>query len=84
MYAVGLIRNAYYKVLDSGRKPYQRTSSKGNKFNVAGTDKFKSLGTGIERTWNLHKEEIAQLIIDEAKMEFAREAGRLFVKRGGR
>lgn len=78
-YVVGLITNAYYKVLDVGRKPHRRNGNP-----VAGTPKFNSAGTGIERTWNTHKRDIAQLIIEEAKKEFAKEVGKLYVKRGGR
>jgi hypothetical protein len=74
-YKVGLLRNQYYRTLDIGRKPYQR-----NGHPVAGTPKLKSEGIGIERAWMVHREEIANLIIEEAKKALAKEVGRLFVK----
>jgi hypothetical protein len=77
-YIVGLITNRYYSVLDKGRKPFTRNGRA-----VAGTPRFDSEGTGIERAWLAHREDIAQMIIDEAKKEFAKEAGKLYVKRTG-
>lgn len=75
-YIVGLLTRQYYKVLDVGRKGFRKKSG----VTYAGTEKFNSVGTGIEESWNLHKEEVAQLIIDEAMKELAREAGKLYVK----
>lgn len=74
-YKVGLLRNQYYRTLDIGRKPYTRNGNP-----VAGTPKLHSQGLGIERAWKVHREEIANLIIEEAKKELAKEVGRLFVK----
>jgi hypothetical protein len=74
-YVVGIIRNYYYSVLDKGRRPFTRNGQ-----SVAGTPNFKTKGTNIERTWLAHREEIAKMIIEEAKAEFAREAGKLYIK----
>ena len=74
-YKVGLIRNQYYRTLDAGRRAYQRNGNA-----VAGTPKLNSQGIGIERAWLVHREEIANLIIEEAKKALAKEVGRLFVK----
>jgi hypothetical protein len=79
-YVVGLTKNFYYKVLDAGRKAY----TKADGTQVAGTPNFKSNGTQIEQTWNAKKEEIANLVVEESTKAFAREAGKLYAKSGGR
>ncbi len=69
---VGLVEKHYYGVLDRGRKAYKRRGKP-----VRGTENFKSIGTGIEESWNNHKEEIAQMIVDEIKVNIFKEWGKL-------
>ncbi len=73
-YRVGLNKLFYYGVLDKGRKPYRRQSGA----QYAGTPVFNTKGTGIGETWSSHRATIAQMVIDEAKIALAREAGRLY------
>lgn len=77
LYRVGLLTRQYYKVLDVGRKSYTRKSG----HSYAGTSSFDSEGVGIEETWNMHKETIAQLIVDTAQAALAKEVGKLYAKR---
>jgi hypothetical protein len=77
---VGLRRNYFYKVLDAGRKAFTRKDGT----EVSASPEMKSQGTGIERTWESRKKEIADMVITEATKEFAREAGRLAAKSGYR
>lgn len=77
-YVVGLLTNAYYKVLDAGRKGFTRNGNP-----VAGTTRFDSKGTQIENTYESRKAEIADIVVDEATKAFAKEAGKLYVKSGG-
>lgn len=76
---VGLNHRQYYKTLDVGRKPYQRTSKKGNKFDVAGTPQMNTVGTGIEETWNAHKQEILDIMIKGMQQAMYKEIGRISV-----
>lgn len=77
---VGLRKNFFYKVLDGGRKAYTRKDGT----QVAASPDMKGQGTGIERTWESHKREIANMAIDEATKEFAKQAGALAAKSGYR
>lgn len=72
-YRVGLNKLFYYGVLDKGRKAYK--TKKGQR---AGTPVFDTKGTGIGETWRSHREAMAQMVIDEAKIALAQEAGRLY------
>jgi hypothetical protein len=69
---VGLTSNFYYGVLDRGRKAYKRNGKP-----VRGTENFKTIGTGIEETWNAHKQETAQMIVDQMKINIFKEWGKL-------
>jgi hypothetical protein len=73
---VGLNTRQYYKVLDQGRKAYTRKD--GTK--VRGTDKFRSDGTNIEKTWSAHKRDIADYMTQKMKEALWKEAGRLAVR----
>lgn len=77
---VGLRTNYFYKVLDLGRKAYTRKDGT----EVSASPPMAGKGTQIENTWNSRKKEIADLVIDEATKEFAREAGKLAAKSGYR
>lgn len=78
-YKVGLITNAYYKVLDQGRKAFTRKDGTP----VKAQPTFQGQGTQIKNTWESKKTEIADLVVDEATKEFAKEMGKLYVKSGG-
>jgi hypothetical protein len=75
---VGLNNRSYYKVLDVGRKAYKRKDGT----QVRGTPSFKSEGTNIEKTWNTHKREIADLVVYGMKIEVFKEAGRMAIRGG--
>lgn len=77
---VGLLGYTYYGVLDKGRKSYVRKSG----VKVRGTPDFDSIGTGVDEVWEANKEQIAQMIIDQAKLALAREAGRLYAQTNSR
>jgi len=68
---VGLTSNFYYGVLDTGRQPYK--TKKGQR---AGTPKFRTIGLGIGETYQAHKQEIAQTIVNEMKINIAKEWGK--------
>jgi len=76
---VGLNSRQYYKVLDVGRKAYTRKD--GTKVS-ASTGAWDTQGTGIARTWQRHKKEIADLMIQGMKIELFKEAGRMAVRGG--
>ena len=78
-YKVGLITNAYYKVLDQGRRAFTRKDGTP----VQAQPTFNSKGTGIKNTWEAKRTEIADLVVEEATKEFAKEMGKLYVKSGG-
>jgi hypothetical protein len=75
---VGLNNRSYYKVLDVGRRAYKRKDGT----QVRGTPSFNSQGTNIEKTWNIHKREIADLVIYGMKIEVFKEAGRMAIRGG--
>jgi hypothetical protein len=75
---VGLNNRSYYKVLDVGRRAYKRKDGT----QVRGTPSFNSQGTNIEKTWNTHKREIADLVIYGMKIEVFKEAGRMAIRGG--
>jgi hypothetical protein len=76
---VGLNTRQYYKVLDVGRKAYTRKD--GTKVK-ASTGAWDTKGTGIAQTWQRHKTEIADLMIQGMKVELFKEAGRMAVRGG--
>jgi len=70
---VGLLTRQYYKVLEQGRKPYKRNGQ-----TVAGSPPVRDLG--FDRIWNAQREDIAQMIIDEAKKALFSEAAKIHAK----
>jgi hypothetical protein len=76
---VGLNSRQYYKVLDVGRKAYTRKD--GTKVK-ASTGAWDTKGTGIAQTWQRHKKEIADIMIQGMKIELFKEAGRMAVRGG--
>ena len=70
---VGLLSRQYYKVLEQGRKPYKRNGRP-----VAGSPPVRDLG--FDRIWNAQREDIAQMIIDEAKKALFSEAAKIHAK----
>jgi len=70
---VGLLTRQYYKVLEQGRKPYKRNGKP-----VAGSPPMHDLG--FDKIWNAQREDIAQLIIDEAKKALFSEAAKIHAK----
>lgn len=77
---VGLRKNFFYKVLDGGRKAFTRKDGT----QVAASPDMKGKGTQIENTWNTKRNEIANMVIEEATKSFAVEAGKLAAKSGYR
>ena len=77
---VGLLGRTYYGTLDRGRKAYVRRDG----VRVRGTRKFDSAGVGIDQVWESHKEQTAQMVIDQAKLVLAREAGKLYAMTNNR
>lgn len=77
---VGLRKNFFYKVLDGGRKAFTRKDGT----QVAASPDMKGKGTQIENTWNAKRNEIANMVIEEATKSFAVEAGKLAAKSGYR
>lgn len=78
---VGLNSRQYYKVLDVGRKAYVRKD--GTQVRES-TGAWDTQGTGIARTWAIHKREIANIMIQGMKIELFKEAGRMAVRGGYR
>jgi hypothetical protein len=76
---VGLNSRQYYKVLDVGRKAYTRKD--GTKVS-ASTGAWDTKGTGIAQTWQRHKKEIADIMIQGMKIELYKEAGRMAIRGG--
>jgi hypothetical protein len=76
---VGLNSRQYYKVLDVGRKAYTRKD--GTKVS-ASTGAWDTQGTGIAATWQRHKKEIADIMIQGMKIELYKEAGRMAIRGG--
>jgi hypothetical protein len=70
---VGLLSRQYYKVLEQGRKPYKRNGRP-----VAGSPPMG--GLDFDRVWNARREDIAQMIIDEAKKALLQEANKIHAK----
>jgi hypothetical protein len=79
-YKVGLLTRQYYKTLDAGRKAY--TKKDGTQ--VSAAPDFKGTGTEIKRTWDSAKNQVANIVVEEATKEFAREAGKLAARSGYR
>jgi hypothetical protein len=76
---VGLNSRQYYKVLDVGRKAYTRKD--GTKVR-ASTGQWNTQGTGIAKTWESHKRDVADVMIQGMKTELYKEAGRMAVRGG--
>lgn len=77
---VGLLTRQYYSTLDVGRKSYSRVYRKGRggeRFNVAGTPRMNSVGTGIKDTWQAHKQEIIDLMVTKMTTQMYVEIGKL-------
>lgn len=79
-YKVGLLQNFYYKTLDGGRKAFTRKDGS----QVKAQPTFQGKGTQIENTYLAKREEIANLVVEEATKEFAKETGKLVAKSGYR
>lgn len=79
-YKVGLLTRQYYKTLDAGRKAY--TKKDGSRVNAS--PDFQGQGTQIKNTWEGAKNQVANIVVEEATKEFAREAGKLAIKSGYR
>ena len=73
---VGLLTNQYYSVLEKGRKPYKRKSRGGKIY--AGSPPMGDLN--FAAVWNARREDIAQMIIDEAKRAVLQEAAKIHAK----
>ena len=73
---VGLLTNQYYSVLEKGRKPYKRKSQGGKIYK--GSPPMGDLN--FAAVWNARREDIAQMIIDEAKRAILQEANKIHAK----
>jgi hypothetical protein len=76
---VGISKRHYYKVLDIGRQPYEKSAKRGGKkYRYAGSPPMRP--TYFADVWYSKRESIAQLIIDETRTALYQEAANIHSK----